>query len=76
MDHSHCHCISLGWSESHITSARETEEEKERRKKKVVDISDAMCCFCGKTEHGKLRFVQVDGHGLLRHTIQRPLKNE
>lgn len=66
-DHAHCHCIPVGYSE-------ETTGVRDAAGNKVVSrdrqANDLMCCFCGQFRDGKLKFVQDEGHGPLRHRTQ------
>lgn len=74
-DHAHCWCFPVGWSVQHMGGF---EIDERGRKKPIVheeNVRDTMCCHCGAFKDRKLLFVQVEGHGILRHSISR-VKNE
>lgn len=68
-DHVHCYCFPVCLSETH-TGGHELDEKG--RKKPIVremNTRDTMCCHCGHFKDKKLKFNQVEGHGVLRHSI-------
>lgn len=75
-DHVHCYCFPVSIWETH-TGGFEL-DEKGRKKPFIRESStrDTMCCHCGAFKERKLRFVQTEGHGILRHNIGYAPKEE
>jgi hypothetical protein len=75
-DHAHCFCFPVGLSETHAGGY----ELDERGKKKPIvrenNTRDTMCCHCGAFKERKLKFIQTEGHGLLRHHIWHAPKED
>lgn len=69
-EHVHCWCFPVCWSIRHTG----TELDERGKKKEIIrdeEVRDTMCCHCGTFKEKKLRFVQAEGHGILRHSIAR-----
>lgn len=68
-DHVHCYCFPVCHSVTHTGF-----ELDERGKRKPFlhedNTRDQMCCHCGHFKEGRLKFVQTEGHGILRHNTQ------
>lgn len=68
IEHDHCFCFPICLTESHTGFEL---DERGRRKAftRENNTRDTMCCHCGAFKDGKLRFIQEDNHGILRHRI-------
>ena len=76
-DHAHCYCIASCLSETHTGGFEIDEKGKKKPIRREDNTRDAMCCFCGRYKEGRLKFVQTEGHGLLRHlTVKAPKDTE
>jgi len=75
MEHLHCWCFPVSWSIRHTGG---TEIDERGKRKPIIrdeEVRDTMCCHCGAFKERKLRFVQTEGHGILRHCIN-PVRKE
>lgn len=75
-DHAHCYCFPVGMSE---TQTGGFELDEKGRKKPIVretTTRDTMCCHCGNFKDRRLKFIQAEGHGILRHHIWHAPKDE
>jgi len=76
IEHVHCYCYPVCMSETH-TGTFEIDEKG--RKKPIVreeNTRDTMCCHCGTFKDRRLKFIQAEGHGILRHHIWKTDKKD
>jgi hypothetical protein len=74
IEHDHCYCFPVCYSESH-TGFEIDERGKRKPTRHETNTRDSMCCHCGHFKEGRLVFVQAEGHGVLRHHT-RPIRPE
>lgn len=75
-DHAHCFCFPVCLSETHTGVF---EIDAKGRKKPIVreeNTRDTMCCHCGAFKDRILKFIQAEGHGILRHHIWKMPKEK
>ena len=68
-EHVHCYCMSCCISETHTGGYEVDEKGKRRPFTRERNVRDMMCCHCGRFKDGRIKFVQTEGHGILRHNI-------